>query len=138
LRRRCIGYEQLDALGIDAPQILSANGKAVPVEELKDLYGDLSAVLQPVAIFRGGKLAAIGEPGDVDGDARQVLDDRPQEEMILRDLLDVATTRDHAHQTAHEGLVEVEGLAQIAHAWRPIRVGGEAWPDRPPDALLLG
>ena len=62
---------------------------------------------------------------DVDGDLRHRLHDRAQEEMIVRDLLDVAAPRRHAHQAAHERLVDAHGLGDVAHARRAVGLAAQ-------------
>ena len=110
----------------------------MPVEKLENLDGHLAAVVEPVAEVGGRELARRRGGRHVDGDARHVLHDRAREKVVVRDLLDVAAPRRHAHQAAHEGLVDAHGLGDVAHPRRAVGLAGEPRQDQRPDPLLLG
>jgi hypothetical protein len=109
----------------------------VPIEEFQDLDRHLAAVVKTVAELGRRKPAFGGMRGDIDGDLRHLLHHRTQKEMVLRNFLDVATTRRHAHEAPHKGFIDVHGIGDIAHPWWPIGFTGEARVDQRPDPLLL-
>jgi hypothetical protein len=107
------------------------------IEELKDLDGDLAAVVKAVTELRRRKPAIRSMSGDVDGDFRHGLHHRSQEEMIVRDFIGITASCRHAQQAAHKGLIDVHGSGDVTHAWRPEGLDGEPGPGQSPDFLLL-
>src|SRR5262245_9897959 len=119
---RRLRRKELDARRIYASQVLAADGEAVPIKEFQDLDRYLAAVVQAVAEVRRRKPAVRRARSNLHGNFGHALHDRSQEKMVVGDLLNVATTRGHAHQATDENFIEAHGVGDIAHAWRPIRL----------------
>ena len=77
---------------------------AVAVEEFEDLDRDLAAVVEPVAELRRGELAVRRRAPRVDGDLHHLGHGAAQEEMIVRDLVDLAHAAEQLQQPPHVGL----------------------------------
>src|SRR5262245_29939758 len=129
--------KELDARGVDAPHVLAADCKPVPIEELEDLDGDLAAIVQAIAELRRGESAVRSARGDIDGDLGHLLHHWAQEEVILGNLLCIAATRRHAHQAPYEGFIDAHGIGDIAYARRTVGFTGKARSDQGPNSLFL-
>ena len=91
---------------------------AVAVEEFEDLDRDLAAVVEPVAELRGGELALRGLRRDVGDDLDHLGDRVAQEEMIVRDLVDLAHAAEQLEQAPDLRLRHREQPGDVAHARR--------------------
>src|SRR6202042_2338877 len=76
--------EQVQAMRVDAAQIVPVQGEAMAIEELENLDGDLAPVLDAVAKLRGGEDAIFAMSREIDHDGRHFVDRRAQEKMIVR------------------------------------------------------
>ena len=81
---------------------------AMAVEEFENLDGDLAAVVEPVAKLRRGELAV----GAVAATSTMMLDHlrdgAAQEEMVVRDLIDLPHAAEQLQQPAHVALASAE------------------------------
>ena len=67
--------EQVEPPMVDAAQVATPEGYAVPVQKLKEVDGDLAAAAHPVAELRGGELPVRRRAGKLAGnvdDPRQL------------------------------------------------------------------
>ncbi|HWA49189.1 MAG TPA: hypothetical protein VG742_12995 [Dongiaceae bacterium] len=130
--------EQIDAVRVDAPPVAATHGEALPIEELKDLDGDLAAVVEPVAERSRVEAAIFRMDGDITGDLCHLRDRIDQEEMVQRHLIDFAAPRRQAEHAPHDLFIDAECVGDVAHARRPETVAAaQERPDAAPDLLFV-
>ena len=77
------GSKQVQAMPVDAAQIIPLQGDAVAVEEVENLDGNLAAVLNTVAKLRGGEHSIFGVSRNIGRDTHHFVDRRAQEKVIV-------------------------------------------------------
>jgi hypothetical protein len=90
----------------------------VAIEKFQDLDRNLTSIVEPVAELRGGKLAVRGLRREVDCDIDHLANRAAQEEVIMRDLVDLAETAEQLQRPPNLRFRRVEDCADIAHARR--------------------
>ncbi|CAM5215591.1 hypothetical protein BTHI11S_04140 [Bosea thiooxidans] len=108
------------------------------IEELQYLDSDLSAVVEPVAELRRVEAGRMGA-GEIDRDRDHLAQRRAQEEVVERDLVDVAAPAGEPEQPADLLLAMAEQLADIPDARRPeALLPVDQRRDARPERLVLG
>ena len=86
---------------VDPAHIAAAQGHAMPIKEFEDLDRHLAAVVDTVAKLRGTELAIRRLCAAVDYDLDHFRDGAAQEEVVMRDLVDLSHPAKQLQQFTH-------------------------------------
>src|SRR5262249_4694581 len=98
------GSEQVQTMPVDPAHVILVDRHAMPVDEVEDLDGDFSAVLDAVAKLRSGKDAVGGIAAKVGDDAYHFEDRAAQEEMVAGDFVSPSHPASQLQQPADVAL----------------------------------
>src|SRR5215467_3212093 len=110
--------EQIEPVLVHAAQVATAQSDAMTIEELEDLDRDLAAVIDLIAELRSRELALFSGRGQARGDLHHFRDRIPEEEMVVRDLVDLSHPRQQLRQAPDFRFRYIEQSLDVAHARR--------------------
>src|SRR5271170_1792303 len=90
----------------------------MPIEEIEDLDGHLSAIVDAIAKLRGREHTALLGRCKVRSNRCHFAHRLAQEKMIVRHLIDATQSRRKLEQATNVGFLDVKQISQVTRTWR--------------------
>src|SRR5215510_8761733 len=110
--------EQVEPMPIDAANVTTAHGDAVPIKEFQDLDRNLAAIFDAVTELRCTELAVSCTRAAVDHDFDHFGNGVTQEKVIVRDFVNLPHLAEQLENPANVGFARGEQTRNVTNARR--------------------